>query len=82
MQFDPCLQLCGRLTPEMRQVFIGMGSTLINSLKERDSWVFAGRAGAANISLFEKVSDPVHRTLFYLCQKTLSILERAGSERV
>lgn len=53
------LLLCGRMTKEMREVFAGMGSTLIKSVKHRDSWVFAGRAGTGNKSLFEKVSHPV-----------------------
>ncbi|XP_037619888.1 protein FAM3C [Sebastes umbrosus] len=43
-----------KMTKEMREVFVGMGSTLINSVKRRDSWVFAGRAGTGNKSLFEK----------------------------
>lgn len=47
------------MTDEMREVFVGMGSTLIKSVKRRDNWVFAGRAGTHNESLFEKqaVSD-------------------------
>lgn len=55
-QCDPFLLLGGRMTNEMREVFVGMGSTLIKSLKHRDSWVFAGRAGAQNKSPFEMVS--------------------------
>ncbi|XP_055364994.1 protein FAM3C [Betta splendens] len=43
-----------KMTTEIREMFIGMGSTLINSVKQRDSWVFVGRAGASNSSLFEK----------------------------
>ncbi|KAM8915774.1 protein FAM3C [Spinachia spinachia] len=48
-----------KMTDEMREVFVGMGSTLIRSLKPRDGWVFAGRAGTENKSLLEKqaVSD-------------------------
>ncbi|XP_040059304.1 protein FAM3C [Gasterosteus aculeatus] len=48
-----------KMTDEMREVFVGMGSTLIKSLKPRDGWVFAGRAGTENKSLLEKqaVSD-------------------------
>ncbi|XP_040014944.1 protein FAM3C [Xiphias gladius] len=43
-----------KMTDEMRKLFVGMGSTLVMSLKHRDSWVFAGRAGTENKSLFEK----------------------------
>lgn len=43
-----------RMTNEMREMFVGMGSTLIKSVKRRDSWVFAGRAGTGNKSVFEK----------------------------
>ncbi|XP_010780757.1 protein FAM3C-like isoform X1 [Notothenia coriiceps] len=43
-----------KMTDEMREVFVGMGSTLITSVKRRDNWVFAGRAGRDNKSLFEK----------------------------
>uniref|UniRef100_A0A3Q0SK69 FAM3 metabolism regulating signaling molecule D n=1 Tax=Amphilophus citrinellus TaxID=61819 RepID=A0A3Q0SK69_AMPCI len=42
------------MTNEMRELFTGMGSTLIRSVKRRDSWVFAGRAGTKIKSLFEK----------------------------
>lgn len=47
-----------RLTEEVRGLFAGMGSTLVKSVKARDNWVFAGRAGGADGSLYEKVSDP------------------------
>ncbi|KAM4589067.1 protein FAM3C isoform 2-T2 [Odontesthes bonariensis] len=43
-----------KLTDEMREIFVDMGSTLISSLKPRDNWVFAGRAGTKIKSLFEK----------------------------
>ncbi|KAM6928444.1 protein FAM3C [Xenentodon cancila] len=43
-----------KLTDEMREIFVGMGSTLITSVKRRDNWVFAGRAGTKNKSPFEK----------------------------
>nr|KAJ4927324.1 hypothetical protein JOQ06_015057 [Pogonophryne albipinna] len=43
-----------KMTDEMREVFVGMGSTLITSVKHRDNWVFAGGAGRDNKSLFEK----------------------------
>ncbi|XP_034075041.1 protein FAM3C [Gymnodraco acuticeps] len=42
-----------KMTDEMREVFFGMGSTLITSVKHRDNWVFAGGAGRDNKSLFE-----------------------------
>lgn len=41
----------------MREVLVGMGSTLIKSVKARDSWVFAGRVGSEDKSLYEKVSE-------------------------
>lgn len=56
VQCDPSLLLLGRLTDEVREVLVGMGSTLIKSVKARDSWVFAGRAGMGYKSLYEKVS--------------------------
>uniref|UniRef100_A0A3P9CFS8 Si:dkeyp-67f1.2 n=1 Tax=Maylandia zebra TaxID=106582 RepID=A0A3P9CFS8_9CICH len=40
--FDDVTQ---KMTNEMREIFSEMGSTLIRSVKRRDSWVFAGRAG-------------------------------------
>ncbi|XP_068567806.1 protein FAM3C [Cebidichthys violaceus] len=43
-----------KMTDEIREVFVGMGSTLIKSVKRRDNWVFAGRAGTENKSPFEK----------------------------
>ncbi|XP_073325097.1 protein FAM3C [Pagrus major] len=43
-----------KMTDEMREAFVGMGSTLIKSVKHRDSWVFAGRAGMENKSLHER----------------------------
>ncbi|KAK5912573.1 hypothetical protein CesoFtcFv8_002432 [Champsocephalus esox] len=43
-----------KMTDEIRAVFVGMGSTLITSVKRRDNWVFAGGAGRDNKSLFEK----------------------------
>lgn len=45
-----------------------MGSTLIRSVKARDSWVFAGRAATEHRSLFEKVSE----------QKILSLIKHAA----
>lgn len=43
-----------KMTDEMRELFVGMGSTLIKSVKERDNWVFVGRVGAKDKSLYEK----------------------------
>ncbi|KAE8298486.1 Protein FAM3C Interleukin-like EMT inducer Precursor [Larimichthys crocea] len=43
-----------KMTKEMREIFVGMGSTLITSVKRRDSWVFAGRTGTGNRSIYEK----------------------------
>ncbi|XP_051271721.1 protein FAM3C [Dicentrarchus labrax] len=43
-----------KMTKEMREIFVGMGSSLIKSVKVRDNWVFAGRAGTGNKSPFEK----------------------------
>ncbi|KAM9758130.1 protein FAM3C-like [Menidia menidia] len=43
-----------KLTEEMREIFVEMGSTLIRSVKPRDNWVFAGRAGTKIKSPFEK----------------------------
>ncbi|XP_045885346.1 protein FAM3C [Micropterus dolomieu] len=54
-----------KMTKEMRDVFVGMGSTLITSVKHRDSWVFAGRAGAENKTLFEKQAVNEEKTNVY-----------------
>nr|XP_061813487.1 protein FAM3C-like [Nerophis lumbriciformis] len=43
-----------KMTSEMREIFVGMGSTLIQSVSYRDNWVFAGRGGLGNRSAFEK----------------------------
>ncbi|KAM6980721.1 protein FAM3C-like, partial [Aplochiton taeniatus] len=49
-----------KITEEMREIFVGMGSTMIQSVKHRDNWVFAGATGTKDKSPFEKmaVSDP------------------------
>lgn len=39
-------------------MFVEMGSTLIDSVKQRDNWVFAGRTGIKIKSFFEQVSGP------------------------
>lgn len=49
-----------RLTAETVDLVAAMGSTLIGSVKARDSWVFAGRAGTESRSHFEKVSERKH----------------------
>lgn len=49
--------LGGRLTGETVDLLAAMGSALIGSVKARDSWVFAGRAGTQRRSQFEKVSE-------------------------
>ncbi|XP_054586650.1 protein FAM3C isoform X2 [Nothobranchius furzeri] len=48
-----------KMTDEIRETFVAMGSTLIGSLNHRDNWVFAGRAGTKIKSFYEKllVSD-------------------------
>lgn len=56
---------CGRLTDEMREVLATMGSTLIKSVKAKDNWVFAGRAGTDKKSLYEKVSEPFHCSVIF-----------------
>uniref|UniRef100_A0A3Q3E7P9 FAM3 metabolism regulating signaling molecule D n=1 Tax=Hippocampus comes TaxID=109280 RepID=A0A3Q3E7P9_HIPCM len=43
-----------KMTKEMREIFVGMGSALIESVSYRDNWVFAGRGGTASRSSFEK----------------------------
>ncbi|XP_041836259.1 protein FAM3C isoform X2 [Melanotaenia boesemani] len=45
-----------KLTDEMREIFVGMGSTLISSVNQRDNWVFAGRVGTSIKSRFEKLA--------------------------
>uniref|UniRef100_A0A3P8SZ71 FAM3 metabolism regulating signaling molecule D n=1 Tax=Amphiprion percula TaxID=161767 RepID=A0A3P8SZ71_AMPPE len=54
-----------KMTDEMREIFVGMGSALIKSVKHRDSWVFAGRAGAKSKSLFEKQAAHDEKTNIY-----------------
>ncbi|KAK9528922.1 hypothetical protein VZT92_013051 [Zoarces viviparus] len=57
--------LSPKMTDDIREVFVGMGSTLIKSVKRRDSWVFAGRAGTENKSLFEKQTVNDDKTNIY-----------------
>ncbi|XP_015248109.1 PREDICTED: protein FAM3C-like [Cyprinodon variegatus] len=46
-----------KMTDEIRQMFVDMGSTLIRSVKHRDNWVFAGRAGIKIKSIFEQRAE-------------------------
>uniref|UniRef100_A0A667YUV2 FAM3 metabolism regulating signaling molecule D n=1 Tax=Myripristis murdjan TaxID=586833 RepID=A0A667YUV2_9TELE len=48
-----------KMTNEMREIFVGLGSSLIKSVKRRDTWVFAGGGGTSKNSPFEKVSHPL-----------------------
>ncbi|XP_057193717.1 protein FAM3C isoform X2 [Triplophysa rosa] len=44
-----------KLTDEIKDIFAGLGSTMIRSLKPMDSWVFAGTYGMKKASPFEKL---------------------------
>ncbi len=48
-------RLFSRLTDEIRDIFTALGSTMVKSLKPRDSWVFAGAYGIKEAGPFEKV---------------------------
>lgn len=50
-----CSLQFSRLTDEIRDIFAGLGSTMIRSLKPMDSWIFAGAYGMKRASPFEKV---------------------------
>ncbi|XP_044204675.1 protein FAM3C [Thunnus albacares] len=54
-----------KMTDEMREIFVGMGSTLIKSVKRRDNWVFVGKAGMRNNSSFEKQAVNDEKTNIY-----------------
>ncbi|KAM9859357.1 protein FAM3C [Aulostomus maculatus] len=54
-----------KMTSEMREIFVGMGSTLIQSVKYRDNWVFVGRGGMGNRSSFEKQAPHDAKTNLY-----------------
>ncbi|XP_076012968.1 protein FAM3C [Genypterus blacodes] len=43
-----------KMTDEIKEVFVGLGSTMITSVKRKDNWVFVGRAGTGLKSHFEK----------------------------
>ncbi|XP_016314012.1 uncharacterized protein LOC107666968 [Sinocyclocheilus anshuiensis] len=44
-----------KLTDEIREIFTALGSTVVKSLKPRDSWVFTGTYGINEASPFEKL---------------------------
>lgn len=44
-----------KLSDEIRDIFAGLGSTMIRSVKPMDSWVFAGAYGMKKASPFEKL---------------------------
>ncbi|XP_062853509.1 protein FAM3C isoform X2 [Trichomycterus rosablanca] len=48
---DPAAEL----TDEIREIFAELGSSVIHSVKYRDSWVFAGATGLEKECLFEKL---------------------------
>ncbi|XP_053492428.1 protein FAM3C [Ictalurus furcatus] len=48
---DPAEQL----TDEVRELFAGMGSSMVYSVKHRDNWMFAGARGLNKESPFEKL---------------------------
>lgn len=50
-----CPTLCCRLTDEVRELFAGMGSRMVYSVKHRDNWMFAGARGLNKENSFEKV---------------------------
>lgn len=54
------IDITPKMTDEMRQIFERTGSTKIKSVNKRDMWVFAGKMGAKEKSLYEKVvvNDP------------------------
>ncbi|XP_034550654.1 protein FAM3C [Notolabrus celidotus] len=54
-----------RMTDEIRDVFESMGSRFIQSLKKKDGWIFAGKIGAKEKSLFERVSVNDEKTNIY-----------------
>ncbi|CAJ1050647.1 protein FAM3C [Xyrichtys novacula] len=59
------IDLAPRLTDEVKEIFEGMGSGMIKTIKSKDGWVFAGKAGAGEKSLFEKVSVNDKETNIY-----------------
>ncbi|KAM9409575.1 protein FAM3C-like [Pholidichthys leucotaenia] len=57
--------LTTKMANGMREVFVGMRSTLIQYVKRRDSWVFAGRTGTKIKSLSEKIAVNDEKTSIY-----------------
>ncbi|CAM4627797.1 unnamed protein product [Leuciscus chuanchicus] len=54
-----------QLTDEIREIFTALGSTMVTSLKPRDSWVFAGTYGIKEARPFEKViQNDVERNVY------------------
>ncbi|KAM9535760.1 protein FAM3C-like [Salvelinus alpinus] len=54
-----------KMTDEIRNIFAGLGSSSINDVKFRDSWVFAGGAGTEQKSPFEKLAANDQKTNVY-----------------
>ncbi|KAM8867944.1 protein FAM3D [Synchiropus picturatus] len=54
-----------KMSDEIREAFVGMGSSLVSSLKYRDNWVFVGRGVTGDKSLFEKRSVNDAKTNVY-----------------
>uniref|UniRef100_A0A8D3B5H7 FAM3 metabolism regulating signaling molecule D n=1 Tax=Scophthalmus maximus TaxID=52904 RepID=A0A8D3B5H7_SCOMX len=50
-----------KLSKEVREYFVEMGSTMVQSIKYRDSWVFAGRVGTRK-KLFETIAVSDEKT--------------------
>ncbi|XP_061113894.1 protein FAM3C-like isoform X2 [Conger conger] len=48
-----------KLTDEARNVFVNLGSTMINSVRFRDGWLFVGAVGLTEKSPFEKTAHVV-----------------------
>ncbi|XP_016094403.1 protein FAM3C [Sinocyclocheilus grahami] len=54
-----------KLTDEIREIFTALGSTVVKSLKPRDSWVFTGAYGINEASPFEKLIQNDMRSNVY-----------------
>ncbi|KAM3877721.1 protein FAM3C [Diretmus argenteus] len=54
-----------KMTDEMRDVFVALGSTLIKSVKHRDNWVFVGSSGTSKKISFEKLAVNDAKTNIY-----------------
>ncbi|KAF6726108.1 Protein FAM3C [Oryzias melastigma] len=64
------------LTDEIKEIFVGMGSSFITSLKLKDNWVFVGRAGTKIKSVFEKQAVNDEKTNAF--EKWPNMVEVAG----